>query len=593
MKHLTFLISIILLTSLSSLKAQSYTNWEIILDEQFDNNNNKWTTSNTEERKASVISGKLIDEYNKDGFVISNTIPTNFDDTKDYRIKFSLANLNYGYKLKRENIFPVYGFVWSFKDWKNYNYILLQQGYHSNGYSSKLVTYYKIGSYIDGNEIIHVDWKKGSLLSELKTETSFNEITMVKSGKRISFYYGNCSFDFQYNNSYLGYCSSEKWFSNRCGIYVSNGSKILLDYLTIEQEKPKVNSNIQSDPKESELISKSGSGIILSQNGYFATNYHVVDNAEHIEVDIFKNGVKETYLADIINSDKLNDLSLLKIRDANFKTENIPFGVKPFGVKVGEDAFALGYPKISLQGEEVKVTNGIISSKTGFQNDPTTYQISVPIQPGNSGGPLFDKNGNLIGITNAGIPSGENVGYAIKISYLLNFIETQPSIPSLPNQSSLIGKSLPDMIEKLSPFTVLIRVNDVTIESKKTKSNTIINGGFKVDNYTELKRNSTSGEYETISEIKLGSSFYFTSDYIFFKKGTNKWLVNKWTYDGFDEKSQNHYFYDDFGQTIVINKDLNQLAFWSEREGDFFNKVYLYSYLTKDDSVQPEIGKEE
>lgn len=243
MKHNLFLIILIFLISIFSLKAQSI-NWEIILNEQFDNNNNKWTTSNTEERKASVISGKLIDEYNKDGYIISNTIPTNFDNTKDYRIKFSIANLNYGYKVKRENIFPVYGFVWSFKDWKNYNFILFQQGYHSNGYSSKLVTYYKIGSYIDGNEIVHNDWEKGNLLSELKTESSFNEITMVKLGGRISFYYGNCSWDFQYDGRYLGYCSSEKWFSNRCGIYVSGGSKIVLDYLTIEQEKPKVNSLI-------------------------------------------------------------------------------------------------------------------------------------------------------------------------------------------------------------------------------------------------------------------------------------------------------------------------------------------------------------
>jgi S1-C subfamily serine protease len=71
---------------------------------------------------------------------------------------------------------------------------------------------------------------------------------------------------------------------------------------------------------------------------------------------------------------------------------------------VGSNVFALGYPMaLSLMGEEVKFTDGKISSKTGFQGDITTYQISVPIQPGNSGGPLFDYDGNIVGITNAGI----------------------------------------------------------------------------------------------------------------------------------------------------------------------------------------------
>ncbi len=105
MKHNLFLITLIFLISISSLEAQSI-NWEVVLDEQFDNNNNKWTTSNTEERKASVISGKLIDEYNKDGYIVSNTIPVNFDHTKDYSIKFSISNFNHNYGLTQEKYEP-------------------------------------------------------------------------------------------------------------------------------------------------------------------------------------------------------------------------------------------------------------------------------------------------------------------------------------------------------------------------------------------------------------------------------------------------------------------------------------------------------
>lgn len=514
----------------------------------------------------------------------------NFNSSDNYKLSFSIANLNFDYGLSKAKYEPIfgskvkeakdgntYGFVWSVKDWDNFNYILFSQSFYSDGYKTKLMTSTTIGSIVGGNKIAHQEWEENE---KLNTQTAFNRISIEKRDNSLFFYFDDNGY-----KSLFATVPAEKWFSNKSGILLSPGSKIMLDYLTIEQEKPKQNSSpVQKEGNPP----SSGSGIIITENGYITTNYHVVNNAEHIEIDVFNNGIKKTYLADIISSDKINNLALLKIRDVSFKSGKIPFGVRPFGVKVGEDAFALGYPKISQQGEEVKVTNGIISSKTGFQNDPTTYQISVPIQPGNSGGPLFDENGNLIAITNAGIPDGENVGYAIKISYLLNFIESQPSVPSLSNQSSLYGKSLPTMIEKLSPFTVIVRVNDITIESTKTKLNTIIEGGFTVSNYKELERNDKNGEYETVNDMKFVSKFYFTEDYIFFKKGNNKWLANKWTYDGFDVEGQIHQFYDNFGQIIVINKELNELAFWSERDGDFFRKVYLYQFLTKDDSVQPE-----
>ncbi len=73
-------------------------------------------------------------------------------------------------------------------------------------------------------------------------------------------------------------------------------------------------------------------------------------------------------------------------------------------------------------GNEIKFTDGKISSKSGFQGDITTYQISVPIQPGNSGGPLFDEKGNLVGITSSGVNKqlADNANYAIKTSYLVS-----------------------------------------------------------------------------------------------------------------------------------------------------------------------------
>ena len=110
-------------------------------------------------------------------------------------------------------------------------------------------------------------------------------------------------------------------------------------------------------------------------------------------------------------------------------------------------------------GDEVKLTNGIISSKTGFQGDITTYQVSVPVQPGNSGGPLFDSNGNVIGIISSKHIGTENVSYSIKANYLLNLIQTMDKPLKIPNSNTLKGKSLPELVNELKAFVYIIEIN--------------------------------------------------------------------------------------------------------------------------------------
>ena len=100
-------------------------------------------------------------------------------------------------------------------------------------------------------------------------------------------------------------------------------------------------------------------------------------------------------------------------------------------------------------GDEIKLTTGIISSKTGFQGDVSLYQISAPIQPGNSGGPLFDYQGNLVGIVNAKHKGAENVGYAIKTSYLKNLIESSITTSILPNNNQTAGLPLTSKVKSL------------------------------------------------------------------------------------------------------------------------------------------------
>ena len=206
-----------------------------------------------------------------------------------------------------------------------------------------------------------------------------------------------------------------------------------------------------------------GTGFFIDLKGYIATNYHVVENVSEIEVEFNRNGSKQIYQAKVIKSDKQNDIAIIKINSDDF----IPFDTLPYFFKidladVGSSVFTLGFPMaLSLMGEDIKFTDGKISSKTGFQGNITNYQISVPIQPGNSGGPLFDFDGNLIGITsstvNRQLDLTENVNYAIKSSYLVNLIDVLDIKLQLPNNLSLAKKSLTDKIKILSDFVVLIK----------------------------------------------------------------------------------------------------------------------------------------
>lgn len=206
------------------------------------------------------------------------------------------------------------------------------------------------------------------------------------------------------------------------------------------------------------LLSATGSGIMIA-DGIVATNNHVIDGAKKIEVLLNINGEQRSYTARVLCVDKTNDLVLLSIKDDKYTSVDMPpFKILPNVVDVGASVFTMGYPMTDILGEELKVTDGIISSKSGYDGDIVTYQISAPIQPGNSGGALFDKKGNLVGITNAGVPGAENVGYAIKSSYLLNLIDSAPINIRVQTGRDTAEQELSNLVKTLTPYVAYIKV---------------------------------------------------------------------------------------------------------------------------------------
>lgn len=181
-------------------------------------------------------------------------------------------------------------------------------------------------------------------------------------------------------------------------------------------------------PESDDLVA-SGSGFFISSDGYFITNDHVVRNARKVKVKIGTND----WSAVVLREDVTNDLALLKV-NGTFKALPISAG----DATLGQPVFTIGFPDIKLQGTEPKYTDGKISSLAGLRDDPLEYQVSVPVQPGNSGGPLVDQVGNVCGVIVARLDDmaalasvgslPQNVNYAIKGSVLRKFLAQSPEI---------------------------------------------------------------------------------------------------------------------------------------------------------------------
>ena len=221
----------------------------------------------------------------------------------------------------------------------------------------------------------------------------------------------------------------------------------------------------------------SGSAIAIARY-YLATNYHVVEDASSLVITGVNGNLRKEYVVEVVATDKTNDLAICKVIDNDFDGfEAIQFGFNTETVDVGTEVFVLGYPMTNYMGEELKLTTGVISSKSGYKGDVSLYQISAPVQPGNSGGPIFNNNGDLIGIVNAKLKGAENVGYAIKLSYLRNLIESCNERIDYNNTNQLFGTSLAEKVKNITPFVLMIKANTISNGGNSTGQSSPTGGG--------------------------------------------------------------------------------------------------------------------
>ena len=183
--------------------------------------------------------------------------------------------------------------------------------------------------------------------------------------------------------------------------------------------------------------------------GYAVTNNHVVEGIDTVKL-LNVNG--EEISATVVLRDKHNDLALLSVRDVDKLPPALPLSANVAGL--GAHVFTIGYPRIDIMGKSPKLTDGIISSVNGMRGDIHSYQISVPIQPGNSGGPLLNMHGEVVGIVTSmlGTKTSGSTYFLPNISYALKVDVLKQLIRQLPNQEADLGELPygPDNLEGLA-----------------------------------------------------------------------------------------------------------------------------------------------
>ncbi|HEV3139279.1 MAG TPA: trypsin-like peptidase domain-containing protein, partial [Vicinamibacterales bacterium] len=167
------------------------------------------------------------------------------------------------------------------------------------------------------------------------------------------------------------------------------------------------------DPTKEHLDS-TGSGFILTSSGYIVTNHHVIAGATLLGVQI--PGREKAVPAKVVVDDPEDDLAIVKI-DGPLGNSPIAFA-DAAQVRMGQDIVALGYPLGFELGQTVRTATGTISSLLGPRDKEGLYQVSAPVQHGNSGGPVFNKDGQLVGVVVSGFTRAQNVNFVIKGSVL-------------------------------------------------------------------------------------------------------------------------------------------------------------------------------
>ena len=397
-----------------------------IFEEEFNNNNNDWDLYVSSQSAAQLFKGSLeLTSFTDEGTSRYISVPI---DSKEFIMEADIntASLKDGDRA---------GIIYGFKDWQNYHYFFIT---HSSFY---------VGTVYEGVS----DARADGMFSSAVVSKGKNNLKVLTNGDKIIF---SVNGEIQFTSDKV------RNFGSNIGVAVTGKSAFAVEKIVLKELDVKSSMGSGGATSTDAEVKATGTGLVFTRNGYILTNHHVVDNANKVVIEFTNSSLQGTYSAKVVTSDKENDVAILKIDDPAFKqTDKIPFSFKEGGIDVGASVFTIGYPyALSGMGKEAKFTDGKVSAKTGYNNAINSFQTSIPVQPGNSGGPVFTEKCQLAGLICATVRQTDNVSYAVKLNYVKNLIELLPDTIELPNDQSLSALSLEEKIKSLSKFAVLIKI---------------------------------------------------------------------------------------------------------------------------------------
>jgi S1-C subfamily serine protease len=203
------------------------------------------------------------------------------------------------------------------------------------------------------------------------------------------------------------------------------------------------------------MLKSGGTAFLIDGKGYLVTNAHVLTGSGAIVVDNQGN----EYNSRILSVDRKLDLAILKIDDHDFKAIKVlPYAVRRSQPDLGEELFTLGYPR-----DEIVYNMGYLSAKTGYQGDTASCQLSLTANPGNSGAPVFNKNGEIVGIISTKQTQAEGVVFALKSNNIFKMIDSLKIIDTtfkkiaLPLNSSLKKMDRVSQVKKAENCVFLVK----------------------------------------------------------------------------------------------------------------------------------------
>jgi S1-C subfamily serine protease len=199
-----------------------------------------------------------------------------------------------------------------------------------------------------------------------------------------------------------------------------------------------------------------GTGFLVDGKGYLVTNAHVINGAKFVAV---QNHEGKEFSVSIVHVDAKRDLAILKINDTAFRAvANLPYSIKHTPADISETIFTLGYPK-----NDIVYGQGYLAARTGFNGDTLTCQITIAANQGNSGGPVFNNKGEVIGVLSTKQKTAEGVVFAIQSKYIHQAIQdlmkSEPTVIRSPSSSSLKGMDRVQQVKKVSEFVYMVKVN--------------------------------------------------------------------------------------------------------------------------------------